>query len=230
MIYKNILPGIFISRSNRFIAHVEVDGGMVVTHVKNTGRCKELLVPGARVELQKSDNSTRKTQYDLIAVWKGDRLINMDSQAPNKVFGEYLQTGKYIDGITHIKQEVKYGLSRFDFYAEAVGRKIFIEVKGVTLEEDGVAMFPDAPTERGVKHLNELAQSIQDGYETHVVFVIQMADVRYFTPNIKTHPAFGDALAAAEKAGVKVRALDCTVTENSLVIGKSVPMAIRERE
>ena len=226
MKYSNTYSGKFISRPNRFIANIEIDGKPVVVHVKNTGRCRELLIPGARVILEKSDNPNRKTGYDLIAVYKAtssnssekSRLVNMDSQAPNKVFYEYLRSGKYIDGITQIKPEKKYGSSRFDFYVETAERRIFIEVKGVTLENDGVVLFPDAPTERGVKHLNELAKSIDEGYEAHVVFVIQMKGIKYFTPNNVTHPAFGEALIAADKAGVKVIALDCEVTENSLVI------------
>ena len=222
MIYNNIQTATFISRPNRFIAHVEVDGKTVIAHVKNTGRCKELLVPGTKVILQKSDDIKRKTAYDLVAVYKSERLINMDSQAPNKVFLEYLKSGQYINDITQIKPEAKYGGSRFDFYVEAEQRKIFIEVKGVTLEEHGVALFPDAPTERGVKHLKELAQCITDGYKANVVFVIQMSGVDYFTPNNNTHPAFGEALVTAEKAGVKVAAFDCVVTENNLTIDKPV--------
>lgn len=224
MTYNNTHIGTFHARPNRFIAHVEIDGRPEIAHVKNTGRCKELLVPGARVVLQRSNDSARKTQYDLIAVWKGERLINMDSQSPNKVFKEYLQSGTYISDITVIKPEAKYGNSRFDFYAEAGERKIFIEVKGVTLEEDGVVMFPDAPTERGVKHLHELAQCTRSGYEAHVVFVVQMGNVKYFAPNNKTHAAFGEALTAAEKAGVNIVALDCVVTENSLTISDTVPI------
>ena len=226
MTYANIQKAVFRARPNRFIAHVNVDGEAAVAHVKNTGRCKELLVHGAKVILQKSDNPKRKTPYDLIAVWKGNRLINMDSQASNKVFMEHLQSGQYIEGITLIKPEVKYGGSRFDFYVEAGERKIFIEVKGVTLEDDGVVLFPDAPTERGVKHLNELVQCVQEGYEAQVVFIIQMNDVRYFAPNNKTHAAFGEALVAAEKAGVKVVALDCMVTENSLNVGNPVEVKL----
>lgn len=226
MIYNNIREGVFVSRPNRFLAHVEVDGEATIVHVKNTGRCKELLVPGARVVLQKSENTKRKTPYDLIAVWKGDQLINMDSQAPNKVFLEYLQSGRYIDGITKIKPEAKYGGSRFDFYVEIGERKIFIEVKGVTLEEYGIALFPDAPTERGVKHLRELAASLNDGYEAQVIFVIQMNDVRYFTPNDGTHPAFGEALLAAKAAGVKVIALDCVVTLDRLSIDKEIEVRL----
>ena len=172
MKYDNIHEGIFIMRPNRFVAEVEIDGQTEICHVKNTGRCKELLMRGARVYLNKSDNLNRTTKYDLVSVYKGERLINMDSQAPNKVFLEYLRYGRYIDGITQIQSEVKYGGSRFDFYVEAGRRRVFIEVKGVTLEEDGAAMFPDAPTLRGVKHLNELAGCVKDGYEAHVVFVI----------------------------------------------------------
>jgi sugar fermentation stimulation protein A len=226
MTYKNIIPGIFISRPNRFTAEVEIDGNIEICHVKNTGRCKELLIPGAEVYLQKSDNPNRATKYDLIAVRKGERLINMDSNAPNKVFFEYLQSGAYIKNITLIKPEARYGSSRFDFYVEAEGRRIFIEVKGVTLEENGVVMFPDAPTERGVKHLNELMRCASEGYEAHVVFVIQMNDVKYFTPNNRTHPAFGEALAAAKQAGVTVAAFDCEVGEDSLEIGNVVEVRL----
>jgi len=226
MIYTNTCEGIFLSRPNRFIAKINLKGTIVIAHVKNTGRCKELLLPGVKVVLQKSNNSERKTGYDLIAVWKNERLINIDSQAPNKVFLEYLQSGQCIEGITCIKSEVKYGNSRFDFYVEAGARKVFIEVKGVTLEEDGVVMFPDAPTERGVKHLNELIMCTKEGYEAHVVFVIQMNNVHYFTPNNKTHRAFGEALVAAKNAGVNIIALDCVVTKNTLEIGKSIPVKL----
>jgi sugar fermentation stimulation protein A len=229
MIYPNTHTGIFQSRPNRFIAHVELDGQMVVAHVKNTGRCRELLIPGVRVVLQKASNPDRKTEYDLIAVWKGCGLINMDSQAPNKIFLEYLQTDRYIKGVTLIKPEARYGSSRFDFYVEAGRRKIFIETKGVTLEADGTVLFPDAPTQRGVKHVRELAGCIGEGYEAHIVFVVQMSGVRYFTPNNKTHPAFGNALIAAEKAGVQITALDCSVTENSLAIGKAVPVLLTDK-
>jgi len=228
MIYENIVVGIFCARPNRFIAEVLIDGKPEIAHVKNTGRCKELLLPGARVILQKFDSSKRKTQYDLIAVWKSERLINMDSQAPNRVFYEHLQSGQYMGSFTKIKPEARYGGSRFDFYVEAGERRIFIEVKGVTLEDNDVVLFPDAPTLRGVRHLNELAQCAWEGYEAHVVFVIQMNDVRYFTPNNATHPAFGEALLAARAAGVRVAALDCVVTENSLRIGSAVPVKLEE--
>ncbi|MDR2719774.1 MAG: DNA/RNA nuclease SfsA [Nitrososphaerota archaeon] len=228
MLYTNIHEGIFVFRPNRFIAQIKIDDTVVIAHVKNTGRCKELLVSGANVILQKSDNPKRKTMYDLIAVWKNKRLINIDSQVPNKVFLEYLQSGQYLDGVTCIRPEVKYGSSRFDFYVEVGVRKIFLEVKGVTLEENGVVMFPDAPTERGVKHLNELIMCTKEGYEAHVVFVVQMSNVRYFTPNNKTHPAFGEALFVAKNAGVNIIALDCVVTKNTLEIGNSVPVKLAE--
>ena len=226
MRYERIIQGIFISRPNRFIANVEVNGQIEITHVKNTGRCKELLTPGARVLLQKAANPSRKTGFDLISVWKGDRLINMDSQAPNAVFREYLEFGRFIEGLAWVKPEARYSGSRFDFYVEAGSRRIFIEVKGVTLEEKGIAMFPDAPTLRGIKHLHELSACIKDGYEAHVVFVIQMRGVKRFSPNNRTHPAFGEALAAAEAAGVKVSALDCEVAEDSLAINSSVPVEL----
>lgn len=228
MIYTNIIKARFLTRPNRFIAYVEIDGETEIAHVKNTGRCRELLIAGAKVILQKADNPNRSTKYDLIAVYKGERLINMDSQAPNKVFMEYLQSGQYISGITKIKPEAKYGASRFDFYVEVGERKILIEVKGVTLEENGVALFPDAPTQRGVKHVNELARYSREGYEAHVVFVIQMNNILYFTPNNKTHPEFGAALIVARADGVKVNAVDCIMTENSMIIGKPVPVKLME--
>ena len=226
MIYDNVHDAVFVSRPNRFIAHVEIGGEIVAAHVKNTGRCRELLISGARVILQKSENPNRKTLYDLISVWKGERLINMDSQAPNKVFLEYLKSGKYIDGITHIKPEAKYGNSRFDFYVEADKRKIFIEVKGVTLEENGVVMFPDAPTERGVKHLRELMNWVRKGHEAHAVFVIQMSGMRYFMPNNRTHEEFGNALREAKAVGVKITALDCAVEPDMLEIHKEIEVKL----
>lgn len=223
MTYKNIQEGIFHRRPNRFIAEVEINGQIETCHVKNTGRCKELLIPGAKVIVNKAASLSRKTQYDLVSVWKGSRLVNMDSQAPNLVFLEHLRKGEFMEGITYIKAEAKYGGSRFDFYVEAGAKKTFIEVKGVTLEENDVAMFPDAPTERGVKHLNELAKCFAEGYEAYIVFIIQMQGTRYFTPNDKTHPEFGAALATAMNAGVNVVALDCLVTADTLTIGNRVP-------
>lgn len=216
MRYHNTLSATFISRPNRFIANCAIDGKTVACHVKNTGRCQELLVPGAQVILQKSGNQSRKTLYDLIAVYKGTRLINIDSQAPNKVFAEFLQTERLFTDIALIKPEFTYGNSRFDFYINAGNREILVEVKGVTLEESDVVLFPDAPTQRGLKHLQELLLARKNGYEAYVVFIIQMSGVNYFSPNIRTHQAFGAALQAAETQGVKILALDCLVTENSI--------------
>lgn len=211
MKYKNVFKGKFISRPNRFIAYVEIDGKVEVCHVKNTGRCKEILISDATVYVEKSDNPNRKTMYDVIAVYKGDELINIDSQAPNKVFGEWAKCSGYFENITLIKPECKYKNSRFDFYIEANGRKIFVEVKGVTLEDDGVAKFPDAPTERGVKHINELIDCTKNGYEAYICFIIQMRNCKYFTPNRQTHPEFADVLGKAEKNGVNIIVLCCDV-------------------
>ena len=193
MKYENIVTGKFIERPNRFIALVEMEGKVEKCHVKNTGRCRELLLPGAAVYLEKSDNPNRKTAYDLIGVKKGELLINMDSQAPNKVVKEWLEEEIYFKDITLLKPEYRYGKSRIDFYLEtAEGRRIFIEVKGVTLEEEGIARFPDAPTERGIKHIQELQQAVSEGYEAYILFVIQMKNVFQFEPNDRTHRAFGD--------------------------------------
>lgn len=222
MIYDNIVKGKFISRPNRFIANVEIMGKKEVVHVKNTGRCKELLTAGATVFCEKSNNPNRKTKYDLISVYKGERLINMDSQAPNKVFYEYLQSGKCYKDLTYIKGEYTYGDSRIDFYCESEKEKFLIEVKGVTLENDGVVMFPDAPTLRGIKHIDELIKAKENGYRTAVAFVIQMDNIKYFTPNKATHKDFAEALKKAEKAGVEILCLDCIVTENTLKINNKV--------
>jgi len=224
--YKNIVQGIFLARPNRFIAHVEIDGQKQVVHVKNTGRCKELLIPGAVVYLEGSNDPKRKTAWDLVAVEKGRRLINMDSQAPNRAFGEWVQAGKFLPDITLVRPETKFGDSRFDFYIEAAGKRHFIEVKGVTLEENGVVRFPDAPTQRGVKHLEELIRAYQQGYESWVCFVIQMADVVRFEPNDVTHPAFGEALRQAAQAGVHILALECRVAPDSLEFSRSVPVSL----
>lgn len=222
MKYNRIFKGIFLKRPNRFIAYVNINGNEEVVHVKNTGRCRELLTDNATVLCEKSDNPNRKTQYDLVAVYKGDRLINMDSQAPNKVFYEYLQSGRFRDNLTCIKPEYKYGSSRIDFYCESNEEKYLIEVKGVTLENDGVVSFPDAPTERGIKHIEELIKAKEQGYNTVIAFVIQMDDVKYFTPNNVTHKAFGDALIKAYNSGVEILCLDCNVTEESLKIKDKV--------
>ena len=226
MKYQNVCGGIFINRHNRFIAEVEIDGKRERAHVKNTGRCRELLTEGATVYLHEVTNPNRSTRYDLIAARKDQRLINMDASAPNVTFYEYLKSGLHIDDVTKIKPEAKYGSSRFDFYVETRNRKILIEVKGVTLEEDSVVMFPDAPTERGVKHLNELAQCVHDGYKAQVIFVVQMGGVLYFTPNIKMHPAFGNALVFAKNAGVVIAAFDCDVTPDSMTISKAVEVRL----
>lgn len=226
MRYEKITKGKFISRPNRFKACVELNGEEELVHVKNTGRCAELLKAGATVYVQKSDKEERKTKWDLIAVEKGERMINMDSQIPNQVVKEWLEKENLFENITCIRPEYTYGNSRFDLYVEAGERKIFIEVKGVTLEEDGVVRFPDAPSERAVKHVEELQKAVKDGYEAYVFFVIQMKDVRYFTPNRQTHPEFAEALAEAERNGVKILAYDCSVTEDSIELGKEVPVVL----
>lgn len=226
MTYPNSIPARFLSRPNRFVAQVELDGVETTVHVKNTGRCRELLVPGARVWLVKSDNPSRKTAYDLVAVEKGDRLINMDSQAPNAVFGEWAQAGCFVPGLTLLKPEYKHGDSRFDFYWEAGDRKGFVEVKGVTLEQNGAVYFPDAPTQRGIKHLHGLTTCLDEGYEAAVCFVIQMEQADFFSPNDETHPAFGEALRQVHAAGVRVLALSCSVTPDSLSISAPVPVRL----
>lgn len=226
MRYNNIVPGRFVDRPNRFIAHVELDGEVHTVHVKNTGRCRELLVPGARVYLEGNSDPKRKTAWDLVAVEKGELLINMDSQAPNRAFDRWVRSGGFLPGVTLIRPEVSFATSRFDYYVEADGRRHFIEVKGVTLEQDGVARFPDAPTLRGVKHLEELIRAREQGYESWVCFVIQMTPMKWLEPNDATHPAFGDALRRAAAAGVHVLAVDCVVTPDSLTIQNPVPVRL----
>ena len=228
MRYERIYEGIFLERPNRFIAYIEIDGQVETVHVKNTGRCKELLQPGTKVFVQKAANPERKTKWDLIGVLKGDRMINMDSQIPNKVVEEWIRAGNLFENVTLVKPETTYGKSRFDLYIEADGRKIFMEIKGVTLEEDGIVRFPDAPTERGVKHLQELIQAKKDGYEAYVFFVVQMKDVKYFEPNMATHAAFGEALKEASCAGVKVLAYDCQVGRDFIEIGDNVPVLLEK--
>lgn len=226
MKYENIVRGIFKERPNRFIAKVEIDGKCETVHVKNTGRCKELLVPKAIVYLEKSDNPLRKTLYDLIAVVKNGMLINIDSQIPNYVAEEWLKLGTLFSKNALIRREVTYKKSRFDFYIEDGDRRIFLEVKGCTLEENSVARFPDAPTERGVKHINELIECINEGYEAYILFVIQMKGVAYFEPNDKTHKAFGDALRNAQQKGVKILAFDCIVTPDSIEIDNEIKVRL----
>ena len=226
MRYARVREGVFLARPNRFIAEVALEGVPTVCHVKNTGRCRELLVPGAKVWLAEADNPMRRTKFDLVAVQKGDRLINMDAAAPNRAFGEFLAAGGVFERPDLVRPETVFGDSRFDFYVEAGERRAFLEVKGVTLEEDGAVLFPDAPTDRGVKHLIGLTQAVGAGFEAYAVFVVQMADVRYFTPNRRTHPAFADALLRARDAGVRVLAYDCAVTPESMAIGKPVNIVI----
>lgn len=226
MLYENMVEGTFIKRPNRFIAQVLIQGNVEICHVKNTGRCKELLVPGVTVYLERNHNVHRKTKFSLISVIKNGQLINMDSNAPNKVVYEWLKEGGLFSDITLIKPETKYNNSRFDFYLEHGGQKTFIEVKGVTLEEDGVVRFPDAPTIRGVKHINELQAAKKEGYEAYVIFVIQMKNVKYFTPNDKTHKDFGDALREAKKLGVGILAYDCQVTKDSLALSDEVEVIL----
>ena len=226
MTYDNISEAVFLDRPNRFIAHIILDGQTQVCHVKNTGRCRELLVPGAEIYVQRSANPQRKTAYDLIAVRKGDRLINMDAAAPNKVFGQWLSAGGAGFVPELIRPECVHGDSRFDFYFEHGGRKAFAEVKGVTLEEKGVVRFPDAPTERGVKHLHGLTRCVQEGFEAWAVFIIQMKGVKYFEPNRATHPEFAEALCQAANGGVKLIALDCDVTKNSLTAREYVEICL----
>lgn len=226
MNYPHIKEAVFLARPNRFIAEIWLDGKTEIAHVKNTGRCKELLVPHCKVLVDEAENLNRKTKYDLISVYKGDRLINMDSQAPNKIFGEWIKSSGHFGEVTLLKPESTYGSSRFDFYIEAEGRKIYAEVKGVTLEEDGVVLFPDAPTERGVKHIGELCRCINDGYEAYIIFIIQMENVLYFTPNNRTHKAFGEALKQAQTEGVHILALDCVVTETGITAKNPVEVRL----
>ena len=224
MHYQEVKKGTFLTRPNRFIAHVELDGNVEICHVKNTGRCRELLLPGTEVWLEKGKNPGRKTAWDLIAVRKGERMINMDAQAPNKVFDEY--AAQFAEGLTAIKPEYTYGDSRLDFCLETAEGLHLVEVKGVTLEEDGHTRFPDAPTERGIKHLRELMRAVAEGHRASAVFVIQMEDVTDFSPNDVTHPAFGAALREAAASGVQVVALNCRVTPDSLEIIGAIPVVL----
>jgi len=226
MIYQNVTKGTFLQRPNRFIAICEIDGVQEVCHVKNTGRCRELLIPAATVYLQRSDNPSRKTKYDLIAVEKGGLLINMDSQAPNRVFDEWAKEGHFLPGLLSVRPEFTWEDSRFDFRLEDSEGPIFVEVKGVTLEENGLASFPDAPTERGIKHLQGLQRVVEQGGRAAVFFVIQMKGVRTFSPNDRTHPAFGEALRRAAAVGVQVCAYDCLVTPDTLMLDSPVEICL----
>lgn len=226
MKYGEIIKGNFHSRPNRFTAVVDVDGELQTVHVKNTGRCRELLVPEAEVYLEKATNPERKTCYDLVTVRKGERLVNMDSQAANVITEEWLRGGALFSENAVIRREVKYGDSRFDFKIDDGGKVSFLEVKGVTLEKDGVALFPDAPTGRGIKHLRELMRAADEGYGAYVLFVIQMKGITCLKPNDETHKDFGDTLRQAASYGVRVIAVDCTVTEREVVADSTVPVVL----
>ena len=225
MKYERIEKAVFLERPNRFIAYALVAGRRETIHVKNTGRCAELLKAGAVIYVQESLKPERKTKWDLIAVEKGDRMVNMDSQIPNRVAQEWIEAGNLFGESPFVRAETTYGNSRFDLYVEADGRKCFVEVKGVTLEEDGVARFPDAPSERAVKHVEELCKAVKDGYEAYVLFVIQMKGIREFSPNENTHPEFAAALRRADQEGVRILAYDCAVTEDSMTI--DAPVRVR---
>lgn len=229
MKYKKIWKGKFLDRPNRFIAHVEIQDSIEVVHVKNTGRCRELLIPGTEVILEESQNPNRKTKYDLICVKKGKRWINIDSQVPNKAAKEWIENGGLFPEKVQVKTEKTIGKSRIDLYVESENRKAFIEVKGVTLEEGEIAKFPDAPTERGLKHVEELMNCRKEGYEAYLLFVIQMKGVKEFQPNWEMHRQFGEAVAEAEKKGVKILAYDCLVTEDTMEIFSPVPVNLEKK-
>lgn len=231
MEYRKVIKAVFKRRPNRFVAYAEINGREEIVHVKNTGRCRELLVEGCTIYLAEADNPNRKTRYDLIAVEKirqnkSPLLINMDSQIPNTVTEEWLRKGMLFSENAVIKREVTYRNSRFDFYINDGERKIFLEVKGVTLEKEGIAMFPDAPTQRGVKHINELMKCIDDGYEAYILFVLQMKETSAFQPNDKMHPEFGEALRRAEKAGMNIIAMNCSVSCSEIAINKPVQIIL----
>ena len=225
MHYDNMVPGRFLARPNRFIAHIEIDGKPQICHVKNTGRCKELLQPYSAVWCQENSNPNRKTKFDLICVQKGQRLINMDSQAPNAAAREWLLAGG-LGEIHNLRPEYTHGDSRYDFAFEKEGQLCFLEVKGVTLENDGVCAFPDAPTERGTKHINGLIRAVKEGYGAYILFVIQMADVCYMHPNDATDPTFGRALRKAAEEGVRILAMDCKVTPDTMLIRNTVEVRL----
>ena len=225
MHYPNMVPGIFLKRPNRFIAHIEIDGVEEICHVKNTGRCRELLQPGVKVWCQKASNPNRKTKYDLICVEKGPRLINMDSQAPNIAASQWLKNGG-LGEISELRSEFTHGDSRYDFTFLKDGKRCFLEVKGVTLENEGICAFPDAPTQRGAKHVLGLSKAAQEGYGAYILFVIQMPDVICIHPNDATDPAFGKALRQAAENGVHVLAMDCCVTPDTMVIRNAVPVRL----
>jgi len=227
MKYDEIVEAVFIDRPNRFIAHVELEGQVHTVHVKNTGRCRELLLPGSRVFLSKAKNPERKTAYDLISVYKENPfgtasnppvLVNIDSQSANTVFGEYVEKGHFLPDVIRVKPEFVFGESRLDFYIKTKDREVLCEIKGVTLEENGLALFPDAPTQRGVKHLKELIRGVKEGYDAYAVFVVQMQGVHAFSPHRSMDPAFAEAFCQAQNAGVQCIALECVVWEEGFVI------------
>ena len=226
MQYSDIHKAVFLERPNRFIAHCTVDGMLETVHVKNTGRCRELLVPGATVYLEKSSNPNRKTAYDLVTVETPFGLVNMDAAAPNQVAGELLRAGAILSSPTLVQPEVRFGASRLDFYAENDRQRLFVEVKGVTLESGGHVYFPDAPTERGVRHLHTLMQAVEQGHRATAFFVVQMENVLDFAPNDGTHPAFGQALRQAAEAGVQVLAYSCHVTPKEMEIDREIPVVL----
>ena len=230
MKYHDIVEGTFLERPNRFIAYAEINGRREKVHVKNTGRCRELLTEHAPVYLERNDSKTRSTAYDLVAVEKQGRLINMDSQAPNRAVEEWLRKKILFPDLSLLRPETKYGNSRFDFYIETPEKKIFMEVKGVTLEENNCVMFPDAPSERALKHVEELTEAKKDGYEAYILFVIQMKDVDYFTPNAAMQPAFAEALKKAEEAGVHILAYDCFIGRDCMEIQDKVKIRLSDEE
>ncbi len=226
-LYKNIHEGIFLRRPNRFIAEVEIDGRIETVHVKNTGRCRELLLPGTAVWLEKADSTQRRTAFDLVTVEKQGRLVNIDSQAPNKVVQPWLLEGKLIADIQELKAEKVFAHSRFDFYGEAGnGKRFWVEVKGVTLEDEQVALFPDAPTPRGARHMDELLAAVAQGYDAYALFVVQMNNCRYFTPHLERDPDFAKSLQLAAKGGVQIVALACEVRPNDLWISHEIPVRL----
>ena len=227
MRYDRVRRGTFLKRPNRFVAYVEIDGTSEKVHVKNTGRLRELLWPGVSVYVQEAENADRATKWDLIAVEKEGRIVNIDSQIPNALAREWIEAGYLLENVDKIQPEYKYGNSRIDLYVEAGEKKILVEVKGVTLEERGVVRFPDAPSERAVKHVRELSKAVQDGYEAYVLLVIQLSGAKYFTPNMDTHPAFGEALEEAQKQGVHVRAVECDVEPDWIQVKREVPVILK---
>ena len=222
MRYPKTLLGTFIERPNRFIAYVEIDGKKEKCHVKNTGRCKELLIPGVKAVLSVSDNLERSTAYDLIAVYKGDMLVNIDSQAPNRVIEESIHSIPGFGDAEEVRHEYTYGDSRIDIFARSGNKKKLMEIKGVTLEKDGFALFPDAPTERGLKHVRELESALDKGYESYITFLIQMSGPKIFTPNYEMHEEFALEVERAHSLGVKVLAYDCEATEDGLCLGRPI--------